>query len=624
MGTPVKGLSAKNIKPNASNFDFVSVEPIKINQFGLSVAAQMYMRSVAADAVEANSTINQIVATAHVALVGDTISFTSGALSGLEVRVKSIDTNNIYLAEDLSVAPSAADTFNILRSKTPIVDSSGNISIAINGSYAEDTAHVSGDFGLQVLGVRNDTNAVMTNADGDYSPLTTDNTGRLRVDATITEAATAADGGALPAAVKVIGGYDGANVQAIATDVNGELQVDVLTLPGSLRGYAEDTTHVSGDFGAMALAVRNDAGGALAGTDGDYIPLTTDASGNLRTNLVTSLPAGTNNIGDVDVLTEPATVADGGALPAVVKIVGGYDGANAQVLLTDSSGRLAVNINTIPGTFAEDSAHVSGDLGSQVLAVRNDTGAVLAGTDGDYIPLSTDSNGNLRTAVIAALPAGTNNIGDVDVLTLPGSLRGYAEDSAHVSGDFGAMALAVRNDAGTSLVSTDGDYAPLQVDSTGALRVAATVTEAATAADGGALPALTKVVSGYDGANVQVIKTDVNGELQVDVLSVTPSTGRSKVNLIRNDYTSTSVTTGAYVQLVASTSAAINLLDIFDSSGETLVFAVGAAAAEVDQFYISPGGNGRIELAIPAASRLSVKAISATASVGELIINSFS
>jgi len=50
-------------------------------------------------------------------------------------------------------------------------------------------------------------------------------------------------------------------------------------------------------------------------------------------------------------------------------------------------------------------------------------------------------------------------------------LRGteYIEDSAHASGDSGTMPLAVRNDTLASLVSDDGDYAPLQVNATGAL-----------------------------------------------------------------------------------------------------------------------------------------------------------
>ncbi len=49
----------------------------------------------------------------------------------------------------------------------------------------------------------------------------------------------------------------------------------------------------------------------------------------------------------------------------------------------------------------------------------------------------------------------------------------FAEDSAHTSGDYGSFALAVRHDADTSMVSADGDYAPLQVDANGKLKVAA-------------------------------------------------------------------------------------------------------------------------------------------------------
>lgn len=46
----------------------------------------------------------------------------------------------------------------------------------------------------------------------------------------------------------------------------------------------------------------------------------------------------------------------------------------------------------------------------------------------------------------------------------------YPEDSIHSSGDIGVFALAVRNDSGTALAA-DGDYSPLQVNSTGALRI---------------------------------------------------------------------------------------------------------------------------------------------------------
>jgi hypothetical protein len=100
--------------------------------------------------------------------------------------------------------------------------------------------------------------------------------------------------------------------------------------------------------------------------------------------------------------------------------------------------------------------------------------------------------------------------------------------------------------------------------------------------------------------------------------------GRAKVNQLYNDYVSTNVTTAAYVQLIASTAAVTNKIEIFDSSGEALILAIGGAGSEVDQLYIFPGGNGAIDLAIPAASRVSVKAKTATANSGFLAINLYS
>lgn len=97
--------------------------------------------------------------------------------------------------------------------------------------------------------------------------------------------------------------------------------------------------------------------------------------------------------------------------------------------------------------------------------------------------------------------------------------------------------------------------------------------------------------------------------------------GKAAVTKVRNVYSTTSVTTAAYVQLVASLASAVTEIEIFDSSGETLILAVGAAAAEVDQVYIIPGGNGRIPLAIASGARVSIKAASANATVGEVIIN---
>lgn len=52
---------------------------------------------------------------------------------------------------------------------------------SIVGTYAEDAGHTTGDKGLMHLGVRNDTGSVLSNADQDYIPFTTDSAGQVRV-----------------------------------------------------------------------------------------------------------------------------------------------------------------------------------------------------------------------------------------------------------------------------------------------------------------------------------------------------------------------------------------------------------------------------------------------------------
>lgn len=98
-------------------------------------------------------------------------------------------------------------------------------------------------------------------------------------------------------------------------------------------------------------------------------------------------------------------------------------------------------------------------------------------------------------------------------------------------------------------------------------------------------------------------------------------TGMDMTVLVRNDYSTTNVTTAAYVQLVASTTAAIHRMHIFDSSGQDFVLATGGAGSEVDQIQISPGGwDSPVELYIPSGTRISIKSKSATASSGILLI----
>ena len=81
----------------------------------------------------------------------------------------------------------------------------------------------------------------------------------------------------------------------------------------------------------------------------------------------------------------------------------------------------------------------------------------------------------LPVDVKAALPAGTNAIGKVDVTSvIPGvtaTSAGKAVGGTSTSSDTGSAPLAIRDDALTTLSESEGQYTHLRVDSTGALHV---------------------------------------------------------------------------------------------------------------------------------------------------------
>lgn len=98
-------------------------------------------------------------------------------------------------------------------------------------------------------------------------------------------------------------------------------------------------------------------------------------------------------------------------------------------------------------------------------------------------------------------------------------------------------------------------------------------------------------------------------------------TGRAYADSVRNDYSSTNVTTGAWVQLIASTAAVINRLYIDDTCGQVLELGTGAALSEARKLIIPRGGLAAgVELAIPAATRVSIRAITATCSTGDFVL----
>jgi hypothetical protein len=115
----------------------------------------------------------------------------------------------------------------------------------------------------------------------------------------------------------------------------------------------------------------------------------------------------------------------------------------------------------------------AGDVaaGVQRMTLASDDPAVVA----LQIIDNAISGSEMQVDVVAALPAGTNNIGDVDVLSIiPGTGAtnlGKAIDTATGGTDTGVLALATRDDALSGLTPAEGDNVQLRTDASGALWV---------------------------------------------------------------------------------------------------------------------------------------------------------
>jgi len=202
----------------------------------------------------------------------------------------------------------------------------------------------------------------------------------------------------------------------IASDQSA-LSISTLTtsiVPGTGAthlGKAEDAAHTTGDTGISVLAVRNDGGAALAGTTGDYIPLTTDSLGRLyvtgaSTTQPVSIAATVSTTGTNSVPTDGSTFSS--TLIFDAGVLYNYNGATWDRVRGGTTNGLFVDVKQqVPGVGAtnlgkaEDAVAASGDTGVALLAVRTDTPADSTSATGDYAILHTNSMGELQIGGVA-------------------------------------------------------------------------------------------------------------------------------------------------------------------------------------------------------------------------------
>lgn len=259
----------------------------------------------------------------------------------------------------------------------------------------------------------------------------------------------------------------------------------------------------------------------------------------------------TGGAGAVAAGTPRITLASDDPAVTALQIIDDWDETNraavniiaGQVAITAGAG--AVAANTPRATLASDdpavvALQIIDDWDETNRAAVNLIAGQVAIAGGTGVDAANVPRVSLATNI--PLPAGTNNIGDVDVLSvIPGTGAtnlGKAEDAGHTTGDVGVMLLGVRNDVRGTLAGLDLDYAPLQLNSSGDVRV-----------DGSAV---TQPVSGTVTANQGTANATPWNENVAQINGVTPlmgngvtGTGSQRVT-VASDNTAFTVNVGTF------------------------------------------------------------------------------
>lgn len=343
-----------------------------------------------------------------------------------------------------------------IASMTPLLVNPGT---ATNfGVHAEDSAHSSTHAGVQILGVRQDSQ-VDFGADGDYVPLSINDAGEVRVAFSGAAGGTSlADDGDVSAGTTpgtpAIGFYQ----SSVTACTDGDACIAGLTAQRAWK-----VTLYSEAGSALTPSADMTVGTAFGTTGPGFLGVYSDFNGS-------PLPTLTN----VD--------TEGEAVPPALSIKG-----VAYTMGVNEDGSKTVYVD-------EDVASAAADLLVKVAAIRDDTLDARSGTEGDYEMLHLNANGALWTQDVNSATNltttahdaafGTAGSADTQVRTVqgiasmtpllvnPGTAANfgiYVEDAGETAGGNLVMAGSVRRDVAAASGGTTGDNATVNTDAIGLL-----------------------------------------------------------------------------------------------------------------------------------------------------------
>jgi hypothetical protein len=585
--------------------EHTTATPVGENKWAKDVKVSQYAFEASTSSISsATATVLEI--TAHGAKAGDIIEMTSGALINRELIVlKVIDADNVEITETLETVPAPADTVRILKPRTPTVAPDGSTPLSLPAGLATEAKQDS-----QIT--------LLTSLDGkDFATQTTLaallTELEAKADLTETQPISAASlplpaGAATEATLASLLAANSGNI----VDPNNSSSTP-LGISSSFTGTGTDVS----SYASISIHIHADQDSALDGMQFQFSTDNTNWDDINEFNLTVAES-------DTRRFQFPVTAQ----FFRVVYNNGGTAQASFRLQTILHTTDILTSIHRIDTGLSNDR---SVSVTKSVIAGETSAGG------GSFVNVKVNPSGSLETNVNQAthdnLNANANmQVGDVDVsganpvpmsaATLP--LPSGASTEATLS------ALLTELQAKADLTETQPvSAASLPLPTGAATEATLALLEGKDFATQTTLAALlTELQAKADLTETQPVSlasqplpTGAATEAKQDAIITAIESGLDVLGFVRNDYTSTNVTTGAYVELIASTSTETKKMQIFDSSGQTLVIAIGAVASEVDKLYVFPGGNGDIDVTIPASSRISIKAVSATADAGEISIN---
>lgn len=498
-------------------------------------------------------------------------------------------------------------------------------------------------------------------------------TGALPVAATIDLTAESATGAAVPAQALFVGGTDGTDLRGLKTDTGGELQVDVLSsaLPSGASTAANQTTantslsSIDGKLdegqetmaNSLAVVVASDQSAIPASQSGTWN--ITDVSGTV------SLPTGA-----ATAAKQPALGTAGTPSADVITVQGASSMTPIQInpyttVVTDTA--TSSNDDVFPALdvsqYAEASLHIEdgGATGYNIQAQFSNnnvnwyevsTNDLLApgatpsesmSSDGMYtIPIkgrylriraTSYSSGTITgVTVLSTIPRQDNLSRFVGSSSFTITLPSGASTAAHQVTQNTHLSNIATNTTGVSTAAnqttSNGLLTTIDADTGNIATSTATIAGAVSGSEmqvdiASAIPAGNNNIGDVDVTNLPSTVATNAGANDSSTLRVSEGS-RSYSDSARLAYSSSNVTSGAWVELDASTAAAINAITVFHSCGDAVELGTGAAAAEARVLLIPPGGfDFIIPLRIESGTRLSLRAIGTTCSAGEIDVTGF-